>query len=82
MEEYLVRMGVLTGGTGRTQTQRKVGQDWQRIEVGLGVGGSRTYPTSPHCNRVQDSPEQGEVMLGAGPWPVSVLILPVNMPRG
>lgn len=78
MEEYLVRMGVLTGGTGRTQ----VGQDWQLIEVGLRVGGSRMYPTSPHCNRVQDSPEQGDVMLGAGPWPISVLILPVNTPGG
>lgn len=82
MEEYLVRMGVLAQGTGRTQTQRKVGQDWQLVEVGLEVGGSWMYPTSPHCSRVQDGPEQGDVMLGAGPQPFPVLVLPVNMPGG
>lgn len=36
MEEQLVGMGVLAGGTRRTQTQREVGQDWQLLEVGVG----------------------------------------------
>lgn len=47
MEVYLVGMGVLTGGTGRTQTQRKVGQDWQLVEVGLRWGWVLDVPYLP-----------------------------------